>query len=202
MVDLSSYLSDEERSYLRQLFVADDDAPPPSGPLRIDLDGLSREHLLQLLQRMDAELVASDGTHKLHFRLQVSAGGGSSLQLQAPDVIERCGSLDRSARITPGHGELELVDEAGVLRDIRLRDISNSGLALSARYTRPLSLGEELSRLRLHIPGQAPLRLAGRVVRLEQLKTPGRHGLGLEFSDLSATAQMALRRYIFQHYNR
>lgn len=204
MADLITYLSDEERDYLRGLFVESAAREQPLAAehtLQLESQSVERDLLLRMLAKMRSELVATDGHYCLRFRLEVVPspyGGPAVLRLLPPTVSDRQG-VERPARVRPAHGEIGLADPAGRLGNPQVQDISNSGVALQAQPAVAAEPGARLADLQLKLPGLQPFTVTGRIVRVD----PAREGqtVALAFEEIDQRAQAALRYYVFDHYD-
>lgn len=200
MTHRASYITEEEMAYLRQLFAepAAEEPPAAPGPLRGALSGPGRE--LDLLQGMSAELVATDGAYRLVFEVSVERGGdgsASALRLNYPNIVDRQG-MERLARVRP-QGEVQLHDPSGCLDQVRVRDLSGSGLSVSGRVRQLVRPGQVFERLVLRLPeGEVPVR--GRVVRAAGAARPLRQRLALHFEGLAPSARETLRGYVFSRH--
>ena len=204
VADLDTYLNDAERDYLRRLFAESAARDLPQAvehTLQLESPSVERDLLLSMLSRMRSELVATDGHYCLRFRLDVSSspyGGPAVLRLLPPTVTDRQG-VERPARVRPAQGEVGLSDPAGQLHGLQVLDISNSGAAIAVAGTGNAEPGRRLADLQLKLPGLQPFNVTGRVVRVD----PGAEAetVALQFEDIAATAQDALRYYVFDNYD-
>lgn len=200
MASLISYLSDDERAYLRHLFAesagaASSDAERGEA-LRLEAPALEQGLLARLLMRLDSELVVSDGHYSLRFPIEVSPcpfGGPPRLRLAPPLVTDVRGAA-RCARVRPWPDEIGVDDPHGVLRGARVVDISTSGMSVEAPLPVAARPGETLSSLGLRLPRRQCVTFDGRVVRVEPRR------LALWFEGMPSEAQAALRAYVFDRY--
>jgi hypothetical protein len=205
VADLVTYLTDEERDYLRRLFAesaARDHPAAGEHTLQLESPSVERSLLLRMLARLRSELVATDGHYCLRFRLEVVPspyGGPAVLRLLPPTITDRQG-VERPARVRPAPGEIGLIDGAGQLLNPRVVDISNSGVALVTEATEPAQPGTRLADLQLKLPGQQPFTVTGRIVRVQRNETHAQK-LALEFERIESDAQAALRYYVFDNYD-
>jgi hypothetical protein len=95
MAHLSSHLTNEERSFLQQLFRESAvGASQGSGCGEVELEaiGSAGRRLLDLLSRMDVVIQAEDARQRLHFKLSVVPspfGGPGRLRVSAPLASEQ-----------------------------------------------------------------------------------------------------------------
>lgn len=205
VAEMVTYLTDEEREYLRQLFAesaARDPSMASEHTLQLQSPSVERDLLLRMLGRLRSELVATDGHYCLRFKLEVVPspyGGPAVLRLLPPTITDRQG-VERPARVRPAPGDIRLIDGAGRLVDPQVIDISNSGIALRVNAEEPAQPGMRLADLQLKLPGQQPFTVTGRIVRTQR-EEPGVQKFGLQFEQIESEAQAALRYYVFDHYD-
>lgn len=204
VADLVTYLSDDERDYLRRLFAetaARDKPLAGEYTLQLESPSVERDLLLRMLARLHSELVATDGRYCLRFRIDVVPspyGGPAVLRLLPPTVTDSHG-IERPARVRPALGAVALSDPAGQLRDLQVLDISNSGMAVALPAAQQAAPGSRLADLQLKLPGQQPFTVSGRVVRVANESAKART-LALSFDEIDPDAQAALRYYVFDNY--
>lgn len=131
-------------------------------------------------------------------RFEDEGGADSGDRSGCPIIIENYG-VHREARIRLGYQSL-LLDELGAgLRDIRLLDLSTSGLALSCQGRLPRK-GARLDGLVLRGTELEPIHFEAIVRRTQTLG--GERRLALEFCRLSREDRRRLARYVFQRHPR
>lgn len=205
MADTVTYLTEEERDYLRQLFAESvrREQKPLGGEhtLLLESPSIERDLLLRMLAEMHAEMIATDGQYCLRFRLELAPspyGGPAVLRLAPPTVIDRHG-IERGVRVRPVRGEIALHDRGGRLAQSQVLDISDSGVAIVPPAPIDARPGTRMADLQLKLPGRQPFSVTGRVVRVEPARSQTQR-LALAFEDVPPEAQSALRRYVFDHY--
>ncbi len=202
MANAANHLTEEELSYLRELF--QERSPiqePPALPIKLEPQGLDRERLLRMLAEMQAELVASDGDLVLRFRLELDPASDGAVKVAAPNVIDRRGE-GRSARVAPRADEVRIVDRDGLLEEIRVVDVSDTGLQVHAVVKPTVEPGCRLSNLQIVLPGHGPVDIVGTVVRTTPAATPQTKLVAIELNSLTPEAQAALRAYVFSRFSR
>ncbi|RFA26165.1 hypothetical protein CAI21_17705 [Alkalilimnicola ehrlichii] len=204
MSDSTGYLSEEERVFLRELFENTDKAlenDEATGVIQLEALGLDRERLLAVLKNMKTEVIATDGTHRLRFQLETDGvDGKQGLRLVLPKVIDQRGR-ERDVRVWPGPGEVRVHDPALTVRDAHVLDVSTSGLRMSCRTDRSITIGDRIENIVLELPVSAPVTFSATVVRIQfEDETQDRQQLALRFDRLDHPAEAALRRYIFERF--
>ncbi|MEX0730679.1 MAG: PilZ domain-containing protein [Aquisalimonadaceae bacterium] len=166
------------------------------------------EDLLQwLVTSENVELLAGEGEWALKFQLQSSPREHESkpprLRLGFPNVVDRSGP-SRGLRVTPQDADHVVVsDVRGRLRDVRVLDLSSTGLRLWHSGYAIVRLGSRISGLRLALPGQPVIAFSGRIARVADAE-PGKGGqyvaIALDDNDVSPGDRLAIRQYILDRH--
>jgi hypothetical protein len=197
MAHLSSHLSDEERSFLRELFresAPDATESNKRGEIEFEAIGAESRLLLDLLSRMDAAIQAEDTKQRLHFKLEVVPspfGGPARLRVYAPLVAERQQAAPGAVPAEPGIG---VRDASGTLQPVHVDDLSDKGMTLTVK--RPVLPGSRMPQLELALPGCGPVWVGGRVLRVQRDPGAAVYRLVVAFEDIQPSAQEALRKYM------
>ena len=206
---LWNMLTADERRFLRELFresaAREADAEEPRRQLAIEANEGHNELVRRVLESGRVRLVLDGDEEALQYTLTVdpASADGQTVRLQAryPVLIDRRGRA-RSLRVRPPRGEVRVSDRSGRLRHPDVVDISTTGVYLSDTTAGGLSSGVHFSGLDLRLPDHEPVRLGGRVVRVS--RAGAQVGLAVEFDrrDLDAESRSALRRYVYERYQR
>ena len=201
-----TYLTEEERAYLRELFseYGATSTEPAVAPRSFRLSRLTAdpELLSQLLGAGRLQLKAEDGPYRLLFDISAVPdpdGDHVSLQFGYPLILD-ARLAERSARVQPEAGEVSIADPSGRLGHPRVVDISTSGVAIEAPGMQTARRGSHFKTLQIDLPGDRHIQLEGRVVRVQG--RDHRHGrrLALRFEHTDSETAAELQRYIFRRH--
>lgn len=203
----SAYLTPEELDYLQELIFAADETHDAAAerPRQLLLSpyGGDTELLLQLLKAERLQLRLERGTYLFLFELyaeRATAESTVALRFSYPTIIERYG-IERAARVQPEQGDIQVVDNQGLLQAPQVRDISVTGLSLTDLPSNLTRAEHHPIDLRLHLTDAERLELKGRVVRINRDENDAkRRTVGIRFENIDAETQAILNRYIFRHH--
>ena len=200
MATEQSPLTAAERDYLLELFAEEAIGQPPTPEtvsLRLESSGIEPDRLLRLLAGQALELTASDGRYRLRFGLEWGdpLHDEPTLRLVPPTVTDRLG-VERQARVYPAADEVSVLDLDDQTAAPQVLNLSDTGIALSEASRR--AQAQELRELELRLPGSPPLRVRGRVVRVDADQGPAT--VALSFESLSAETRNSLRQYVLSRY--
>jgi len=197
-------LSREELDFIRQLYAESQPEPEPEeemgGWLRMSEDTAGLLDAFTDSPRI--ELQAGWKGHRLRFLLKPRTrtdNGELTLEIGVPEILEG-EEKSRAWRAPLGDGEMQLQDKSGQLEQLRIVNLSYTGMAIEQRADASLDISQPLRDLRLVLPGQGEyLRLLGYVVRHAHVGDE-RVQLGIRFEPLPEDTKDVLGRYILRRH--
>ena len=194
-----SALSREEIDYLQNLFREARPAPGEQGGgrrMRLDASGTDAELLAQLLDSHRLSLTAERDGLLIRFELtqhQPQSGQPLEVSFGQPTITEQQQARERAVRVHPTDSEVTVQDADGHPLPVRVRDLSTTGMALSARdETAP---GTRI-RLRLRLEGSGETLVEGRVVRVEEANGSDECTLGVAFEHTDQATRSLLEQFV------
>lgn len=195
-------LSREELDFLHELFreAAPEISQDGERRMRLDAGGTDAGLLAQLLDSRRLSLTAERDGLLIQFELtlhQPQSGHPLEIRFSQATIIERH-ERDRAARIRPAQEEVAVQDADGHPLPVRVRDISSTGMALTARDG-PTKTGSRLS-LRLRLEGGGETDIQGRVVRVQEQADSDERTLGIAFEHSDPRTRSVLERFVFRKH--
>jgi len=193
-----SFVSREEHDFIDGLFVVDGGGQGGAARLTIEIPEAAPA-LVELLRTSALHLEAVMANWSLRFKPRLADGGArdeARLVIGYPEIVDREGHA-RSHRVENPPDEIRLIDDNGRLQDIRVLNISASGMAVRARVDGKLARADQKRlRLRIGIPAVGYRSCDCAVVRIEAEES-GEYRLGLRFTRRSKDVLDGLTQYLF-----
>lgn len=194
-------LSREELDFIRQLCQsAEEELQTLAEGATIDVPDNASNLLSLLLLSDKIRLQAEVGNYTLVFEPKAGFsddGQMRQLHLGYPSILEN-NDHHRSYRIDKTNGDIRLSDTSGKLKNLRVENVSETGLELASDTpTADIVPGETVLSLKLGFPDNRWVPCKGTVVRVNpRKKNPT---LALRFLNASPRMQDLLRAYIYTH---
>lgn len=191
-------LSADELEYLRGLF----SGAEGSGTQLVDIGlhaSTENELLLGLLREMDSLRLSADyGDYRFVFPLDLmQEESGFNLQIRNPRIYDTRGQA-RSWRAAAQSGDIDVIDCSGRLRQLRVVDISISGISILADAEAPADLLQQPQlTLLIKIPDlPQAVEVSGSVVR--HSVSGDRQLLAVKFSRANPDLEEAICAYLLR----
>jgi hypothetical protein len=191
----------EELAFIRRLCRRDEEGDEAQPGTAVVESPDSAAGLLQLLSMADKLRVEADvGRFTLIFEPHADTSpqdGKRHFHLGYPSIVEKNGHL-RSYRITRTGGDIQLRENGNQLRNVRIEDISETGIGLISENVPPrLQAGRSVLSLQLAFPHEQRAPCKARVVRVR--RHGGKTRLALHLISAPRRTHELLRAYVYHH---